>query len=172
MKTRFELAKLFEKNNQLGIGAEIGVQHGYFSRQIGKDWKGKILCIDVWNDEEIFEMAQDFLRGKQFKIIRGSSEAVAETIKDGSLDWVYIDADHHYAEVKNDIELWYKKVRKGGIISGHDYCKYKYPWDSTPFGVIEAVDEFCKKNKYKLKITTADKVYEGVEFKSWYFAKK
>lgn len=172
MKTRDELGKLFEKNNVLGVGAEIGVQYGTFSRKIAKHWTGTIFCIDVWNDADIHDIAKDYLRAEQFKLIQGSSEAISETIEDGSLDWIYIDADHHYKEVKNDIETWYKKVRSGGIIAGHDYCKYKYPWDNTPFGVIEAVDEFCKKSGYKVLLTTKDTVYEGVEFKSWYFIKK
>lgn len=172
MKTREELPLLFEEKNQIGTGAEIGVQYGTFSKDIANHWTGTILCIDVWNDEDIYDIAKDYLRDKQFQLIQGSSVAVAETIEDESLDWVYIDADHHYGEVKIDIETWYRKVRKGGVVSGHDYCQYKYPWDNTPFGVIEAVDEFCKKNDIKVKVTTKDTIYEGVEFKSWYFIKK
>lgn len=172
MKTRDEFGKLFEKNHLLGVGAEIGVQYGSFSRKIAKHWTGDIICIDVWNDADIYEIAKDYLRGDQFNLNKGSSESISKLADDESLDWVYIDADHHYAEVKNDIEIWYKKVRSGGIIAGHDYCKYQYPWDNTPFGVIQAVDEFCKKNGYKVQLTTKDTVYEGVEFKSWYFIKK
>lgn len=39
-----------------------------------------------------------------------------------SLDLVFIDADHSYAAVKEDIENWVEKVRPGGVICGHDFC--------------------------------------------------
>ena len=51
-------------------------------------------------------------------------EAVKQ-FKDGSLDFVYIDGNHTFEYVINDIAEWSKKVRKGGIISGHDY------WNSS-----------------------------------------
>lgn len=50
-----------------------------------------------------------------------SSAQAAAFISDGSLDLVFIDADHSYDGVAQDIALWTPKVRKGGIISGHDY---------------------------------------------------
>ena len=59
----------------------------------------------------------------------------AEKYADGSLDFVYIDADHHYDAVCRDIDAWLPKVRSGGIIAGHDFCNY------PGFGVIEAVME-------------------------------
>jgi SAM-dependent methyltransferase len=59
----------------------------------------------------------------------------AEKYTDGSLDFVYIDADHHYAAVKRDITAWLPKVRPGGIIAGHDFCNF------PDFGVIKAVLE-------------------------------
>lgn len=49
-------------------------------------------------------------------------------------DSVFIDADHHYAECRADVEVWSQLTRPGGIISGHDY----WPVDS---GVMEAVNE-------------------------------
>ena len=50
------------------------------------------------------------------------------------MDIVFLDADHKYKSVKEDIEAWYPKVRKGGILSGHDF---RY----TEWGVIKAVTE-------------------------------
>jgi len=46
---------------------------------------------------------------------------------DGSLDFVYIDANHEWPFVTQDIFYWSKKVRSGGIVSGHDYLKVKRP---------------------------------------------
>jgi len=50
------------------------------------------------------------------------------------LDFVYIDANHNYEFVINDIRLALTKIKKGGIISGHDY-------HTDTLGVIKAVDE-------------------------------
>jgi hypothetical protein len=41
--------------------------------------------------------------------------------KDESLDFAFIDGNHSFEYVINDIAEWSKKVRVGGIISGHDY---------------------------------------------------
>jgi predicted O-methyltransferase YrrM len=49
-----------------------------------------------------------------------TSKQAAKAIKDESLDLVFIDGNHGYSAVKEDIELWYPKVRQGGILSGHD----------------------------------------------------
>ena len=54
-----------------------------------------------------------------------------------SIDMVFIDADHSYEAAKQDIEAWYPLIKKGGIISGHDYGSYQ--------GVIRAVNERFKK---------------------------
>ncbi|MBT5491708.1 class I SAM-dependent methyltransferase, partial [bacterium] len=38
-----------------------------------------------------------------------------------TLDFIYIDANHTYESAKEDIQLWYPKIKVGGMISGHDY---------------------------------------------------
>ena len=46
---------------------------------------------------------------------------VVKQFKDGSLDFVYIDANHEFRSVIDDISEWGKKVKVGGIVSGHDF---------------------------------------------------
>jgi hypothetical protein len=102
------------------------------------------------------------------------------------LDFIYVDANHTYQAVKDDIKLWYPKVKSGGIVMGHDYLPdyffegkeekdqalYTFP-DGQPekaqyagmFGVNPAVDEFCKENGYNINKTD--------EFlATWWFIKK
>jgi hypothetical protein len=63
-----------------------------------------------------------------------SLEAV-KLYADRSLDFVYIDAAHDYANVKADILAWKPKVKPGGILAGHDYNKENSP------GLVQAVNE-------------------------------
>jgi hypothetical protein len=106
-------------------------------------------------------------------MIRATSEIASDIFADESLDVVYIDANHAYDFVKQDIELWYPKVKKGGYIGGHDYIalewykdpnflpnkKDKHIWSGNMsfyhgvFGVNPAVDEFCQEKGYTPTIT-------------------
>jgi hypothetical protein len=53
-------------------------------------------------------------------IFAGDSIEMADKIEDGSLDICFIDADHRYEFVKKDILTYLPKVKKGGILCGHD----------------------------------------------------
>jgi cephalosporin hydroxylase len=52
---------------------------------------------------------------------RMTSLDAAQTFLDDSLDFVFIDASHEYADVVADLIAWYPKVKSGGYIAGHDY---------------------------------------------------
>ena len=54
------------------------------------------------------------------KIKKTSIEA-AKDFADGSLDAVYIDAEHDEDSVREDIRVWRPKIKPGGILSGHDW---------------------------------------------------
>lgn len=71
-----------------------------------------------------------------------TSKQVAEVFDDNSIDFVFIDGNHEYEGVREDLELWYPKVKSGGIVSGHDYVEKP----DLKYGVIQAVNEFVEKN--------------------------
>jgi hypothetical protein len=54
------------------------------------------------------------------KILAMSSEDAAAVMADESFDLVFIDADHSYHSTRQDIDWWRSKVKKGGILCGHD----------------------------------------------------
>jgi predicted O-methyltransferase YrrM len=75
----------------------------------------------------------------QVVVKRQRSVRAAEDFLDGSLDWVYIDADHTYEGVKRDLEAYFRAVRAGGYLAGDDYGQPGW-WED---GVTRAVDEFA-----------------------------
>lgn len=175
MKNRTELAKHFAK---LGFkkGAEVGVFAGYYSRVLLDTIPDLTLyMVDSWILEERRRQAYKEVMSvfpaqyPKAVILKGNSLEIAKTIEPESLDFVFIDAAHDYKSVKNDLEAWVPKVKKGGIVSGHDY----YRGSSGRMGVIEAVDEFVKANGFSLELTEWDKEAPHKDDKQpcWYFTK-
>ena len=165
IKNRIELAKYF---NELGFkyGAEIGACFGRYSEILCQNIPGlKLIAIDSWSNrrntkrEDIAKISgEESTRIKlapyNAVVIRASSMDALPYVEDGTLDFVFIDADHKYDSVAEDIREWSKKVRVGGIVSGHDYCIFK---NSGNRGVIDAVDEYVKKHGIELLTTSWDK---------------
>jgi predicted O-methyltransferase YrrM len=63
------------------------------------------------------------------------SVEAAETFADGSLDFVWIDACHWYAQIREDISAWVPKVKPGGVVGGDDFSQDLFP------SVVRAVQE-------------------------------
>jgi hypothetical protein len=156
------IPRLFRK---LGFtnGAEIGVWRGYFSKFLIKDNpKLKLYSIDAWIaygdptanfDQETMDRyyleTKNRLKPYNCKVIRAWSTDAAKKFENESLDFVYIDANHDYKSSKKDIAAWHPKVRKGGIVSGHDYVEGLFGKYDIRFGVIEAVNEWIAENNIK-----------------------
>lgn len=112
--------------------------------------EGEVICVDTWQGSDDLRDDTHYLAKKEdvletFKknissvkrqptIWRKASVDAAKDFDDESLDMVFIDAGHDYENVKADIEAWLPKVKKTGMICGHDYVM---SW----MGVIEAVNE-------------------------------
>ena len=162
----------------MGTGAEIGVQNGLYSKILLDNWKGSCLfSIDAWKhfpkddyidkanceDEQHLDLYADTtlkLRkfGERSIIWRMTSEEAAKIMPDKTLDFCYIDADHSYDGVIQDLELWIPKIKSGGIICGHDFITDGEYYDEKGnlvgvFGVEKAVSEYSEKNNWKLHIT-------------------
>jgi predicted O-methyltransferase YrrM len=73
--------------------------------------------------------------GDRLKPIQGYSFQVVEQFEDNFADIIFIDADHSYESVKKDILKYTPKLKKGGLLTGHDI---DYP------GVNKAVKELIK----------------------------
>jgi predicted O-methyltransferase YrrM len=147
--------------NNISLIAEVGSWKGHSTSFLAKEMlktrnEFKIYAIDIWEKWEqytIFEDSQKELLNE----VRQSHDIFKKNIElanvqdyvidiqadshqghmqfdDEYFDCVFLDADHKYEVVKKDIDLWYNKVRKGGILAGHDY-------NQKSCGVKQAVDE-------------------------------
>lgn len=64
-----------------------------------------------------------------------TSEEAGRALDSQTYDLIFIDADHSYESVRDDIQRWWPKLRSGGVFCGHDYGHSAYP------GVQQAFDE-------------------------------
>ena len=74
-----------------------------------------------------------------------STEVTNKEISDNYLDLVFIDGDHSYEAVTNDLNFWWKKIRKGGWLLGDDYSSI---WPSTK----KAVNDWANKMNLQVKL--------------------
>ncbi|MGL4446940.1 MAG: class I SAM-dependent methyltransferase [Aeromonas sp.] len=161
LNDRMEMISLFPKN---AVIAELGVAAGDFSKQIFNICKpSKLHLVDVWNssrygDESYLGVDCYFKEHQeqgQVVIHRKYSLDALSSFEDESLDIAYIDTTHAYELTKQELILCSKKVKKTGIIAGHDYIQGN--WSSKcRYGVIEAVHEFCFEHDYKILFLTMD----------------
>lgn len=148
-----------------GAGAEIGVHLGDFSALLlERSAPRRLHLIDPWEFRTDAEHSASWYgergaAGQQemdrrhahvlrrftpqieagtVQVHRGGSEQVLPAFADDSLDWIYIDGDHAYDAVAQDLELAWRTVRAGGLIAGDDYSIGKWWGD----GVVRAVNEF------------------------------
>lgn len=123
-------------------GAELGVSKGRFTSFLCATFaEMHMTAVDLWAPQQMrdipfAEAYADWNHDESFdtfskhcethfpgrvEIMRMRTEEAAIYVPDGSLDFVFVDADHTYGGCKTDIELWLPKVRKNGMICGHDY---------------------------------------------------
>lgn len=173
-------------------GAEIGVERGIYSEIILKaNPQLHLYSIDPWKasayepgihgvdqDQDHFDSYYKVAKKrlapyKNCEIIRKVSLVAVKDFPDESLDFVYIDANHEFVEVASDLHAWKKKVRPGGIVSGHDYAYYDTNKHNHVKYVLHAYT-----NSYKIHplfvVGAKEMNQPGIirdKFRSWFFVK-
>ena len=138
---------------------EIGSFAGE-SAEIFAQYFGTVHCVDPWTSDpnicgltdacpfncEDVQRSFDERAAKCGNLVKhvGYNIDVAKTVKEGSLDFVYIDALHHYDAVRQDIATWWPKVKSGGFLGGHDFHSAVM---NSDFMVKQAVDDFIAGDK-------------------------
>lgn len=149
------------------IGCEIGVHTGLMPKNLLSSLPNieQYYVVDPWESYEMYDGSNYRKPGNQEAktwkkaiieffnntydnkekviIMRMTSVEAVTHFEDASLDWVFIDANHEYEYIKENLHLWTPKVKKGGLVSGHDYKNPKGKWK----GITKAVNEFVPKDK-------------------------
>jgi hypothetical protein len=159
------------------IGAEIGVEQGKFSETLCKANPDlHLYSIDPWEAymrgshvisqarlDRYYHEAVRCLAPYKCDIVKRHSLDVVRKFKPNTLDFVYIDGNHEFEYVMQDIILWSKIVRPGGIVSGHDWCVDIK--GRLPFHVIQATKVFTEVYNIRPWFRTADHA------PSWFWVK-
>jgi predicted O-methyltransferase YrrM len=134
---------------------EVGSWKGRSTLALAANTPGHVWAVDHWQgtpgDAHLAEVdrlggpdglyqafcanLQPWLAKGKVTVLRMNAPDAVSQFRPGSVDLVFIDAGHVYADVKRDIETYRPLVKQGGILCGHDYACPSHR------GVQDAVDE-------------------------------
>lgn len=165
------------------VGAEIGCFKGEYTEKFAPHFE-KIYTIDPWTSyydfKEQAELDRYYEEAKarlapypNVSIIHATSMEAVNQFENNSLDFVYIDGNHELKWVVEDIFAWEKKVKIGGMISGHDYIKFRKQNYSH---IVEAVSAFTTAYNIPTFFVTARRDTPGNKHRnnqrSWFWVKE
>lgn len=123
------------------IAVEVGTWLGasaIHTAQLLKEWGGRLWCIDPWQagwmegDPTVESLEQDSFNrfcsnvwhsGVQDVItpLRGTSLNFSNLFQYDEVEWCYVDGSHNYEDVKQDLQIWWPRMRPGYYLCGDDY---------------------------------------------------
>ncbi len=181
VRSRLDFGPFLNEQGLMGHGVEVGVLRGEFAAALLDQWRGQVLhLVDPWkhlpgyqdihnlsdlDHEQCLREVHERLKSHagRYAIHRMLSREAVWQFVDESLDFVYIDANHKFEAVLEDMRLWFRKVRPGGILAGHDFLDGNLP--EGEFGVMSAVREFERETHLRPSAT------QEPHWPSWYFVR-
>jgi len=137
--------------------AEIGSYEGGSTLTLTKEsirYDGVVVAIDIWEDEAVctrfWENLGGFIKLGYILPIRKPSVDACRLFADKLFDMVFIDADHKYSSVKQDIGAWLPKVRSNGLLCGYDCEGYYSKYSKAKQKEIDAKDNGVMKALYEI----------------------
>jgi predicted O-methyltransferase YrrM len=139
------VSKFDDNSHFVEVGVWKGMSACFMAVEIINSGKKiKFDCVDTWepfdwdtgiSKSEYTDLYNIFLENiepvkNNINIIKSLSWEASSNYEDESLDFVFIDAGHDYESIKKDLISWLPKVKKGGVIAGHDYY-YKPIFDTV-----------------------------------------
>ncbi len=159
------LARASEDAVFVEVGAYLGRSTLYLASRIQQSGKKiRVYAVDRWDGwiyddcrpptppetEDVFwHFVRNVRRAGVEEVIyplKMASEQAANLFEDGTLDFVFLDADHGEESVRRDLEAWFPKVKRRGVLGGHDYLNADFP------GVRRAADAFFTEQELPLQI--------------------
>jgi hypothetical protein len=183
-KSRCAFGRMLYSCGLNGVGVELGVGDGVFSKfLLDESPLQKLISVDLWKPAEylggkpdptivktvedgdkkfrtVSSMLNKFF-GSRSEVWRCESAQAATKIKNGTLDFIFIDASPDYKNVLKYLIDWYPKIKNGGIISGHDFVDGRH--FGVQFGVKSAVEFFFSRIG-----KTIYRINEENGFPSWF----
>lgn len=173
--------------NEVKTYLEIGVREGDTFNSRVPFISEKAVAIDCW---DLFETDSQNDMGRSRKqaqlqynklrdkyrendavdVIRNFSSDMAffnTLFEDGYFDMIFIDGDHSYEGVKEDLNNWWSKCNT--LFCGHDYMLTRTTWNGVVCGVKQAVDEFIAEHEEEIKMF---RVFENSANPTWFIWKK
>jgi hypothetical protein len=140
-----------------GVAAQVGVGTGdstYRLLSIAKPQRLHVLDPWAgWDHDHSLDIVENQFRAEieSEQVIIGHGFSVPELaeFENDYFDWVYIDADRSYEYMAGALETCKMKVKEDGIIAGGNYAIGSWI-DGVRYGVIEAVNLFCKKHQWEM----------------------
>ncbi len=159
-QSRTELPHLLNQLGLVGTGVEVGVQWAQNFSHIRDNWKGAMLIgVDPWTEYYGADVAQsqheliaqharramESFNSMTWAFMRMTSvEAARELAKRiqardmAPLDFVYLDGNHDYVPLMEDLHAWWPLVKAGGILAGHDWISDGWHMNEQPFTAYAA----------------------------------
>ncbi len=176
---RNQFPEWLNKNRMDGYGVEVGTYFAEYARQIATQWVGSLVTVDPYDwpanpgyvdgsrkdwkgefgevgaeldPEKVRAKAVENLAGLvRCRMLRKTSEEAAKDFLDESLVFAYLDGDHSLSSMRIDMPVWWAKVRRQGILCGHDF--YDRDCDAQKCGVATAVWDFCEQRGLRPHVT-------------------
>lgn len=135
------------------VCVELGSWQGASAIPVARSirrWGGTLTCVDTWGGDIHEQHGQPWNAWMLLSCVRnmassgvvGNIRLIPTTTRDAAeywnepIDYLYVDADHSYEGAAEDLRLWARHVKPGGLLLGDDYGHHSFP------GVKIAWDEF------------------------------
>jgi len=154
LRYRADLGGLLRSMGLRGAAVELGTRDGKFSHIVLSQWRQCALYVqvDAWMHLDNYldtSNAEDGIQGERrrqayrylLQAVNAShlgrgvqcanlTSVCARRFVDGTFDFIYVDARHDRLGVLEDLHTWWPKLRRGGLMAGHDYTEQVEPRSS------------------------------------------
>ena len=186
-RKREDLAKILQEEGGFYVGVELGVQRGHFADKMLSTWLDakRYVLVDAWRELESYHdvanvnnqkqdenyratlkrMQKHKDRGVSVDVCRDLTTRCVQDYQNSEFDYIYVDARHDFKGVYLDMSEWWPKLRKGGIMCGHDFVEqfevgaqnwtinYDGTSDKTGTVVKGAVEKFARQHRLPISVS-------------------